>query len=196
MDKLSLLGPIVRLQIQKAPLVVGVRPERVYRTGPLLARDSLAITPDGALAKVDDAWVVDVHHTAHPANSRPNLDRLLSIGFTSHYAAMADHFGSAEVGDAGENIVIKTDRMVTAEDLEGGIIIRRPGGDLELKGAAVAAPCVPFTRYRLGDQSATLDTVKAHRVFRHIFILGFVMGLGNLTEAFEIALGDEVYLRR
>lgn len=195
MDDLKLLGPIVRLQIQKEPLIIGVRPERVYRLDPLVNLDALTLASDGVIARSDSGWILDRHHAAHPSNARPNLDRVLSFGFTSHYAAMADHFGEADVGDAGENIIVETDQMVSLDDIAGGILIKRPDRSIEIKGAAVAEPCVPFTRFRLRDQSTSLEDVKPHREFLRRGMRGFVMGLANLDGAVEIELGDEVYLR-
>lgn len=176
--------------------MVGVVPERVYRLDPLVAVEAMTLSTDGVVVRTDRGWVVDRHHAAHPSNSRPNPDRVLSIGFTSHYAAMRHHFGWADVGDAGENIIVDTDPRISLDDVAGGIVIRRPGGDIELKGAAVAAPCVPFTRFRLGDQSKPLDDVKPHRDFLHNGMRGYVMGLANINGAVEIALGDEVLIRR
>ena len=196
MDDLTLLGPIVRLQIQKEPLIVGVRPERVYRLDPLVSVEAMTLAADGVVVRTDAGWVVDRHHAAHPSNPRPNPDRVLSFGFTSHYAAMAAHFGEADLGDAGENITVETDRIVSLEDVTGGIVIKRPDRTIEVKGAAVAEPCVPFTRFRLRDQSTSLEDVKPHREFLRRGMRGFVMGLANLDGAVEIELGDEVYLSR
>ncbi|NND03460.1 MAG: hypothetical protein HKN91_11795 [Acidimicrobiia bacterium] len=196
MEDLTLLGPIVRLQIQKEPLIVGVRPERVYRLDPLVSVEAMTLAPDGAVVRTESGWVVDRHHAAHPANSRPNPDRVLSFGFTSHYTAMADHFGEAALGDAGENIIVDTDRTVSLDDMSGGIVIKRPDRTIEVKGAAVAEPCVPFTRFRLGDPAAPLEAVKPHREFLRRGMRGFVMGLTNLDGAVEVELGDEVYLRK
>lgn len=195
MDDLTLIGPIVRLQIQKEPLIVGVRPEREYRLDPLVTVDAMTLAADGVVVKTAAGWVVDRHHAAHPSNALPSPDRVLSVGFTSHYAAMQDHFGAVDLGDAGENIIVDTDRMITLDDVSGGIVIQRPDRKIELKGAAVAEPCVPFTRFRLRDPSSSLDDVKPHREFLRKGMRGFVMGLANLDGAVEIELGDEVYLR-
>jgi len=195
MDNYTLLGPIRRLQLQKETLIVGVRPDREYRTNSLLSVDSLVLTPEGVLTNVDGGWIVDRHHTSHPGNTRPSLDRMLSVGFTAHYAAMADHFEKATLGDAGENVIIETDEIVTEDQISAGLMIERPGGAIELKGAAVASPCVPFTRYMLGDPAADLDLVKPNRDFLRNGMRGYVMGLGHLAGAVAIELGDMVYLK-
>lgn len=196
MDDYTLLGPIRHLQIQREPLRIGVRPDRVYGTGPLASVPALVLSPEGVIAKIDAGWMVDLHHTAHPANAQPNLDRLLSVGFTSHYAAMADHFGSANLGDAGENLIVETDAVISEDLIAGGLLIERPGGNIELHLPAVAEPCVPFTRFRLGDPEADLDLVEPNREFLRGGMRGYVMGLSNLAGAFEIEVGDLVYARR
>ncbi len=195
MDDYRLLGPIRHLQIQREPLRIGVRPDRVYGTGPLASVPAFALSPEGVIAKIDGGWMVDSHHTAHPANAQPNLDRLLSVGFTSHYAAMAEHFGSATVGDAGENLVVETEGIVTADQIAGGLLIERPGGNIELHQPVVAEPCIPFTRFRLGDPEADLELVDPHREFLRGGMRGYVVGLGNLTGAIEVEVGDLVYAR-
>jgi hypothetical protein len=108
---------------------------------------------------------------------------------------MAEHFGSATVGDAGENVIIETTGLVTENQVAGGLMIERPGGNIEVKGAAVAEPCVPFTRFRLGDAAADLELVKPNREFLRRGMRGYVMGLANLTGAIEIEVGDLVYAR-
>ena len=195
MDEYRLLGPIRLLQIQKETLRIGVRPNRVYRTDPLASVPALVLSPGGSIAKIDGGWMVDVHHTAHPANAQPSLDRLLSVGFTSHYAAMAEHFGSATVGDAGENIIVETDDIITQDQIAAGLLIERPGGIIELHDPAVAEPCVPFTRFRLGDPAADLELVNPNREFLRDGMRGYVMGLGNLTAAVAVEVGDLVYAR-
>ena len=196
MDDYRLLGPIRHLQIQTETLRIGVRPNRVYRTGPLASVTALVLSPEGPIAKINGGWTLDRHHTAHPANAQPNLDRLLSVGFTSHYAAMAKHFGSATVGDAGENLIVETDTIITEDQIAGGLMIERPGGNIELHEPAVAEPCVPFTRYRLGDPEADLDVVEPNREFLRGGMRGYVMGLGDLPGAVEVEVGDLVYARR
>ena len=189
------LGAISKLQIQLERLVRGVRPDRIYTPEPLVEVDAMVLSPYGAVAKIDGAWVLSVHHAAHPANSRPNPDRMLSIGFTSHYDLMRARFGDAPPGIGGEYIIVETDTVVTEEDLAGGVAIGRPDGrDVKLKGAKVAKPCVPFTRFLMGDSRADLDSVRPHREFLDNGMRGFVMGTAGLDAAVEISVGDPVYL--
>src|SRR6266542_383079 len=103
------IGTITRLQIQRGSLKQGEKPTRVYDPTPLLSVPALNVTPEGALgASPDgaDAWIVDVHHRAHPYTKNEDGLHGLSLGFTAHYDAMRQHFGGKlEVGCAGENII-------------------------------------------------------------------------------------------
>src|SRR2546425_2185642 len=61
------IGTVARLQIQRGSLKTGEKPTRRYDPAPLLSVPKLNVTPEGALGAIeDDAWVVDVHHRAHP----------------------------------------------------------------------------------------------------------------------------------
>jgi hypothetical protein len=74
---MRLLGPIVRLQVQRDPLKVkGV----AYDPAGILAVDEAAIGPQGIVGRHDGTWVLDTHHAAHP-RSQAGGRRALSIGF-------------------------------------------------------------------------------------------------------------------
>ena len=46
---MTLVGTVVRLQVQTGSLKKGVKPSRVYDPSPLLAVAGLRLTPDGAV---------------------------------------------------------------------------------------------------------------------------------------------------
>ncbi|MGH7673612.1 MAG: hypothetical protein ACREMC_12000, partial [Gemmatimonadales bacterium] len=106
------IGTVTRLQIQRSSLKTGEKPDRVYDPAPLLAVPHLLVTPDGVLgAGEGGAWIVDVHHRAHPLTKNEDGLHGVSVGFTSHYAAIRDRFGDRIViGCAGENIIVAADR--------------------------------------------------------------------------------------
>src|SRR6059058_5589089 len=124
------LGRIVRLQIQRASLKTGEKPTRVYDPTPLLVVDRLALGPDGALGEgTDGAWLVDVHHRAHPCTKNEDGVHGVSLGFTSHYALMHERFGERiTLGCAGENIIVETTGRITVEDLDAGVALLAPDG--------------------------------------------------------------------
>ena len=148
------LGRIVRLQVQRSSLKTGEKPARIYDPARLLTVDHLAIGPDGVLGQsTDGAWVVDVHHRAHPQTKNEDGAHGVSLGFTFHYAAMRDRFGDrVTLGCAGENIVVETARRITFEDLEHGVALLGEGERelARLDVLQVAHPCRPFSGWALG----------------------------------------------
>lgn len=186
------LGSIVRLQVQRDP--VKARGEG-YDPTPILAVDEAAIGPLGMVGRYDGAWVVDAHHGAHP-RSRAGGRRALSIGFTAHYAAMADHFGSAPLGCAGENIIVETDRMIGAETLEGDLIVTTADGELRLTGARVATPCLEFTSFLLGrSEVAPRSEIAADVASLDEGVRGFILEVAHLERPVVIRVGDSVSIR-
>jgi len=188
------IGTITRLQIQRGSLKRGEKPTRVYDPTPLLSVPALNVTPEGALgASPDgaDAWIVDVHHRAHPYTKNEDGLHGISLGFTAHYDAMRHHFGGTlEVGCAGENIIATSERRFGYDELAGGVAILAPDGSerVRLKVLQVAHPCRPFTGWALGKQVEP-EELKKHLQFLDGGMRGFYcVGEGTGT----VALGDQV----
>ena len=188
------IGTVTRLQIQRGSLKSGEKPTRVYDPAPLLSVTALNVTPDGALgASPDggDAWIVDVHHRAHPQTKNEDGLHGISLGFTSHYDAMREHFGDrVQVGCAGENIIATSNRRFSYADLANGVVILSPEGQerVRLKILQVAHPCRPFTGWALGKQVEP-EELKKHLQFLDGGMRGFYcVGEGMGT----VALGDSV----
>ena len=151
---MRVVGPIVRLQIQRGPLKTGVQGDRLYSPALIQAVERLAIGPDGAFG-FDPAhgWIVDVHHSAHPETRNADGRHALTLGFTGHYAAIGEQFAHAvEVGCAGENIIVDAPGRFTLEELAPGIAVLGSDGAerLRLDVRAVAHPCRPFTGWLSG----------------------------------------------
>lgn len=165
------IGPIERLQIQRGPLKTGEKPNRTYSPAPLLAVSRLALGPDGVLGAAPDggeAWLVDVHHRAHPHSRHDDGVNGVSVGFTGHYAAMRDRFGErVVVGCAGENIIAAATGVLRFEDIRNGLAIVAPDGRerIRLRVNQVAHPCRPFTGWALGAR------VEAEALKRHLEFL-------------------------
>ena len=188
------IGTITRLQIQRSSLKTGEKPDRVYDPTPLLPVQRLTVTPDGVLgAGSEGGWIVDVHHRAHPETKNEDGLHGVSVGFTSHYAAMRDRFGERiVVGCAGENVIVTADQMFTYEDLAGGVaIVTTEGAErVRLKVLQVAHPCRPFTGWASGGRVES-DVLKAHLQFLDGGTRGFYcLGEGAGT----IAVGDLLVL--
>ena len=186
------LGTIVRLQIQRDPLKVkGVS----YDPAGIVAVEEASLDSAGMLGRHNEAWVVDAHHANHP-RVRGRGSRALSIGFAGHYDAMAERFGVAPLGCAGENVIVDTVGRVTATDLEGEIIVHTADGEVTLVSAGVAAPCAEFTSWING-----LDTVvpKLEQTDDVAFLdggtRGFILDVARLDKPVTIRVGDRVSVR-
>ena len=152
---MRVIGPILRLQVQRSTLKTGEKPNRTYDPRPVLAVPALAVHPDGACGASDGGWIVDVHHRAHPATKNEDGLHGLSVGFTSHYAEMQQRFGPhVAVGVAGENIIVDTDRHIAWEDMAPGCAVLDADGRelVRLRVLQPAHPCRPFTGWALGGR--------------------------------------------
>jgi hypothetical protein len=186
------IGMITRLQIQRGSLKTGDKPTRRYDPSPLLAVPRLNITPDGALGGSDGGeWIVDVHHRGHPLTKNEDGLHGISLGFTTHYEAMREHFGDRiEVGCAGENIIATADQQVTYDELANGVAILAPDGKerVRLRVLQVAHPCRPFTGWALG-KLVEPEELKKHLQFLDNGTRGFYC-VGEGTGM--VSLGDSV----
>jgi hypothetical protein len=188
------IGTVTRLQIQRGSLKTGEKPTRTYDPTPLLAVPELYVSPDGALGGNPGGggmWVVDVHHRSHPVTKNEDGLHGVSLGFTSHYDAMREHFGDrVVVGCAGENIIATSDRQFGYDDLAAGVAILSPEGKerVRLKVLEVAHPCRPFTGWALGK------TVEPDELKRHLqFLDGGMRGFYCVGEgAGTVSLGDQI----
>jgi len=188
------IGTVARLQIQRSSLKTGEKPNRAYDPTPLLSVPRLHIAPDGVLGGGGgDAWIVDIHHRGHPETKNEDGLHGVSLGFTSHYAAMRERFGERlVVGCAGENIIAAADRPFTYDDLADGVAILAPDGHerVRLKVLQVAHPCRPFTGWALGKQVAP-EVLKENLQFLDGGMRGFYcVGEGAGT----VEIGDRLAL--
>ncbi len=144
------IGIVKHVQIQRASLKLGARPNRIYNPAPLLQVPGLWVSSDGVFGQMpDDAWMIDVHHAHHPA-TRNNRDNGVSFSFTPHYTAMREQFGAHLLdGCAGENILIESDKSYHRADLGKRVAFQSPASDelVYLDEVRVAVPCIEFTHY-------------------------------------------------
>src|SRR2546426_6384797 len=161
---MRILGPIIRLQVQRSTLKTGEKPLRRYDPSAILTADRLRIGPDGAVALVNGQEVVDVHNRHHPATKNEDGLHGLSVGFTAHYRAMQDRYGKHLVlGCAGENILVENDRRIEPAEVAQGLAILAPDGTerLRLPAARVAHPCKPFSGFAHRHATVEPDVLKA-----------------------------------
>lgn len=189
MKRADLIGEIVRLQIQRVPLKVK---GQGYLPGGILAVERASVDDGGMLAWHEGAWLVDAHNRVHPSK-RGGGRRPLSIGFTAHYVAMAERFGSAPVGIAGENIIVEGSAL-RLDELGDGLVIVAGDGEVLLERPRVAAPCVEFTSYMLGlDEVAPRAEIKDAMADLHDGRRGFIVAADHASKPVELNLGDKVY---
>ncbi len=192
-SRLVPVGLISLLQIQKDKLIGDTPDGQVYRTTSLVAVGELKVARAGVIAEVDGGWVLDRHHTAHPAETRAHRsDRILSIGFSRHYKLIEDEFGWAPPGVAGENIIVDTADRLHHQDVAGGFVIRTSGGDVELDPPDVLDSCVPFSKFLLRDKGTPVRRVVQARKFLGAGMRGYSMGASRIPEYAAVRTGDLV----
>lgn len=192
MHKGEFIGEIVRLQVQRVPIKVkgaGYLPEEI------LPVERAAVDAWGMLGWHEGAWIVDAHNKAHPSR-RGGGRRPLSIGFTGHYAAMAERFGEAPVGIAGENIIVDGPALWLS-DLGEGLFVETSDGHLLLERPRVAAPCAEFTSYLLGlEEVAPMAEIKDALADLHDGRRGFIVAADHAAQSIEVRIGDKVFLKK
>ena len=190
------IGRIARLQVQITSLKVPGPRFRAYDPAGIRAVAALRLD-DGGVTGLDEAGnpVPDVHHRDHPA-SKYRGENGVSVGFTSHYAVIKGRFpGSLADGEAGENILVETDRTWSEADLTGGLMVSTASGGIRLRSVVVADPCVEFARHLLDwPPDARPDrTVGDAVAFLGNGVRGFYAELDGAPA--RIAVGDLVSVR-
>jgi MOSC domain-containing protein YiiM len=143
---MDLIGTVVRLQVQTAALKPRPRGSGRYDPTPLREVHSLELGPDGC---VGDDGLLDVHHVRHPESRHVRGVNGLSVVPAAHYEDMRQRYGEHLAdGAAGENLLLDTGTArLTAQDLQGELVIETVGGTLRLTDVMAAAPCLEFTQF-------------------------------------------------
>lgn len=193
----TILGPIVRLQIQKSPLKIGEKPNRRYLPDPIIRVDHLIANRAGMIGVTNGTEILDVHHRDHPARKNEDGRHGLSLGFTTHYAHMRERFGDhLTTGCAGENVLVDVDRRYTLDDLSQGIVLldRQRREKARLTDIEVAHPCRPFTGFALRYETVAPEVLKDSLVFLDGGTRGFYCTLSAEKEPVLIEAGDLIAL--
>src|SRR5690242_19922688 len=100
---MRLIGSIARLQVQEVSLKVGRLRWRHYEPSGLRSVPELEVNDGGVLGwAADGRPIADVHHRDHPDSKNRGGENGISLGFTSHYRTMREHFaGHLTDGIAG-----------------------------------------------------------------------------------------------
>lgn len=146
----SVLGTVVRLQVQRSPLKQRPSGSGPYDPGPLLEVPALQVGPGGCVGLVEGARVVDVHCADHPQTRHVRGANGLSVLPVAHYARLRATYGPHLVdGSAGENLLLDAGPL-TAADLAGTLLLETDEGAVQATGALAAPPCVEFAQHATG----------------------------------------------
>ena len=193
------IGYIKLLQVQQSALKVKHHAFGYYDPTPLLAVESLLLSPDGVIGITSDGRrVIDVHHVDHPASRNHKGVNGVSVGFTSHYEAMRSKFGDHLVdGCAGENILVEADDIITLADLGKRLAIQtqKTGELIHLTRLKVAAPCVEFSQFAASSGMA----MPAHQLKETLQFLdggkrGFYATVARQSDEMLVQAGDKVFV--
>jgi hypothetical protein len=191
------IGRVKLVQIQRASLKVGERRHVRYDPSPLLAVDSLLLTPSGVVGlTADGGRMIDVHNAQHPESKNQRGLNDISIGFTGHYQAMRARFGPHLAdGCAGENILVEADRAFTLADLTGRLAIQNPatGEVVYLAEVLVAAPCVPFSHFAASQAELPAEALKDTLQFLNDGRRGFYAQLAEGQREGWVQAGDWLF---
>ncbi len=193
------IGRITLLQIQRSSLTLGKRLETYYDPTPLLAVESLRLTPQGVFGIAEDGGeVMDLHHMEHPTTHNVRGVNGVSIGFTSHYQSIRETYGEHLVnGIAGENMLIEADTIVTLKDLGSrlAIALQKTGQFVYLTDFKVATPCVEFSQFAANHgKPLPPDKLKAALQFLNDGRRGFYATVEDAPNELVVHVGDKVFV--
>ena len=142
------IGKIELLQIQERSLkAVSAGGEEVYDPSGIVNMSEIRLTTFGIVGRLgfprEDMLFLDVHHLRHP-RSRFRGDNKISLGFSSHYAALRAAFGGrVRDGQAGENIVVSCRRTWSPDELgDASVDSIGRGSQIDRAGQCEADPAM------------------------------------------------------
>jgi len=196
-DQIRELGKVKLLQVQPSGMVIDTPTGAFYDVARRVEVDSLIITPLGIEADLADGeHVLDIHHIHHP--DKAYTDDLVSIGFTSHYAAMRERFGEhMQDGTAGENIIIESDREIWLDDLgqQVGFENAQTGQQTLLDILRIATPCNELSHFAANSQHQRLpaNELKSTLQFLNNGRRGFLLALAEGLDSVIVRASDRVF---
>lgn len=200
---LRALGEVTLVQLQPQGLVIETPGETptgsFYDASRRVEVDRLRITPSGIEATLPSGEdVLDIHHLDHPGKAYDN-DDLVSVGFSSHYAAMRAEFGRHMIdGVAGENIIIGNPNEIWPEDLAGTVWIENQdtGRLATLNLVSFAAPCVEFSQFCIQDQHNEIPKDRLREILRFLGRgrRGYLFVLDKRIDMVTVRPGDKVFV--
>lgn len=192
------LGRIIRLQVQQNSLKTGQKPFQTYTPDPhLTSVRALRLDANGVVG-IDEhgTLLADVHNATHP-QTKFRGENGISIGFTSHYAAIRERFGDHLTdGIAGESMLVDCAEPVSLEMIGKGIVIMSDRGAVEIGPWVVMHPCAPFSKFclRMSGETKPDRRVTETLQFLDNGMRGFSAVYPADAGVAEIRVGDTVWL--
>ncbi len=194
------IGTIEQLQIQQNPLKTQINDKKiVYDPSSIMVLQEIRLTTFGIVGILDflnkEMAYLDVHHLRHPL-SRFRGDNKISIGFTSHYQRMRKEFGAhLRDGSAGENIIIKSDHLVSPDELGQRLAIRSRIHDslIYLSDIKPIPPCEPFVRYARDRPALSPTETQSDLKLLSGGLRGYYTEVESAVEEAIVRIGDTVY---
>jgi hypothetical protein len=201
--------PVVRLQVQIAPMKPGRAPWRVYDPSCLREVEQLRLTSCGVVGLLPDGTeLLDVHHTGHPLSRDRRGLAGVSVMATGDYVALRARYGAHLVdGVAGDGVLVDYSPGLARRPMPEEAWLRRrrdaralgmpaaaddaSGADdrpeLRLHSLQVADPCVEFTRFCLRLPAS--DVVGSD-------VTAGLADLGGGARGYKMVAGSEWVVRR
>ena len=198
-ENMRQLGKVKLVQVQPSGLIIETPTGYFYDVSRRVEVDRLLITSLGIEAITPAGeHVLDIHHINHPDKAYDD-DDLVSIGFTSHYAAMRARFGEHMVdGSAGENIIIEYADEVWTDDLGEQIVIEsaETGQKARLDFVSFAPPCEEFSHFVAKSQHERLPATKLKSTLQFLNNgrRGFLLVLSKGQKGATVQSGDRVFV--
>jgi hypothetical protein len=192
----EVLGTVVGLFVQRRPVKQGRAPLREYRTDDIVAVPLLTVDTDGVVGHPGVGEpILDVHHRLHPASRDRKGTGGITVMATGDHVRLREWYGEHLVdGSAGCTVLVDNAAGLAGRDLGAGLEIHGPAGVLAIRGVEVAAPCVEFSRFCLGEP-ASAEVTPAVRAALADMDHGERGYRGAATGTGRIALGDVLHLR-
>jgi len=196
-NQIKELGKVKLVQVQPSGMVIDTPTGDFYDVTRRVEVESLVISPLGIEAVLPTGeHVLDIHHINH--TDKAYKDDLISIGFTSHYAAMRERFGEhIQDGTAGENIIIEYDEEVWLDDLGQQVIIENAETSQRavLDILRIATPCNEFSHFAANSQHQRLPAAELKNTLQFLNHgrRGFLLALADGQENIVVKAGDRVF---
>ena len=184
------IGSVVKMQVSCTRIRLGP----VFDPAPLREVSRARVSAEGVIGFDGNAWMLDSHHQTFPDRRPVALHRALLIGFEGNYRRVWDTHRPIPLGAAGENLIVSSDRVITPEEIAGGVRIGHGEDAIELYPAMPAVACAPFARYVLNRPDLSAEEAGDTRRELSQGLRGYLLAYDR-TEPYDVLPGTKVAIR-